>query len=119
MNAGELVFRFVLGGSVVSLFALVGEVFKPKTFAGLFGAAPSVAIATLGLAYANHGSEYLFEESRSMILGAFAFTAYGAVCVFLTRREHVPVAISAVLSWFAWFAIAAAGIGFLSAAVAS
>lgn len=119
MNAGELVFRFLLGGSVVSLFALVGEVFKPKTFAGLFGAAPSVAIATLGLAYAHHGSEYLHEESRSMIVGAFAFTAYGADCVFLTRREHVPVGVSAVLSWLAWLAIAAAGIGALSAAIAS
>src|SRR5690348_4196853 len=102
MNAGELAFRFLVGGSVVSLFALVGEVFKPKTFAGLFGAAPSVAIATLGLAFAHHGPDYLFAESRSMIVGALAFTAYGAACIVLTRREHVPVGVSAVLSWIAW-----------------
>ena len=118
MSAGEIVFRFLLGGTVVSLFALIGEVLEPKMFGGLFGAAPSVAIATLGLARLHHGSVYVFEEARSMLAGAFAFTAYGAACVFLTKREHVPVGVSAVLSWIAWFAIAAAGIGIISAAVA-
>jgi hypothetical protein len=28
---------------------------RPKTFAGLFGAAPSVALATLGIAVYRHG----------------------------------------------------------------
>jgi hypothetical protein len=36
-----LLIRFVLGGLIVSAFAVVSEMFKPKTFAGLFGAAPS------------------------------------------------------------------------------
>jgi hypothetical protein len=40
----ELAFRFIVGGLVVSLFAVLGDVFKPKSFAGLFGAAPSVAM---------------------------------------------------------------------------
>jgi len=39
--------RVVLGGAVVSTFALLGDVLKPKSFAGLFGAAPCVALATL------------------------------------------------------------------------
>ena len=38
----ELIFRFIVGGLVVSLFAVIGDVLKPKSFAGLFGAAPSV-----------------------------------------------------------------------------
>ncbi len=113
MNAGELAFRFLLGGVVVSFFALIGEVFEPKTFAGLFGAAPSVAIATLGLAYMHHGPEYSFEEARSMIVGALAFTAYGGVCLLLTKREHMAVGVSAVLAWIAWLAVAAAGVGIL------
>ena len=33
----------------MSLFAILGDPLKPKSFAGLFGAAPSVALATLGL----------------------------------------------------------------------
>jgi len=31
----------------VSAFAVIGDLFKPKSFGGLFGAAPSVALATL------------------------------------------------------------------------
>ena len=45
----ETLLRFFIGGAVVSAFALLGDLFKPKSFAGLFGAAPSVALATLGL----------------------------------------------------------------------
>ncbi len=44
--SGELLIRFVVGGLVVSAFAVVGDTLKPKTFAGLVGGAPSVALAT-------------------------------------------------------------------------
>jgi len=46
----EYVVRFLLGGAVVSMFAMLGDVLRPKRFAGLFGAAPAVALATLGIA---------------------------------------------------------------------
>jgi hypothetical protein len=39
-----LVFRFVVGGVVMSIFAILGDLLKPKSFAGLFGAAPSVGL---------------------------------------------------------------------------
>ena len=45
----DLVIRFLVGGVFVGSFALVGNVLRPKSFAGLFGAAPSVALATLAL----------------------------------------------------------------------
>jgi hypothetical protein len=45
----QLLIRFIVGGAVVSLFAALGDAVKPKSFAGLFAAAPSVAMATLGL----------------------------------------------------------------------
>ena len=48
----ELVFRFLIGGAVVSFFAVFAEIFRPKSFAGLFGAAPSIALATIGIAIA-------------------------------------------------------------------
>jgi hypothetical protein len=38
----ELLIRFFFGGAVVSAFATLGDVVKPKSFAGLFSAAPSV-----------------------------------------------------------------------------
>ncbi len=67
-----------MGGAIVSAFALLGEMCKPKTFAGIFGAAPSVALATLGLALLNQGSSFAALEGRSMVLGAVAFVAYSA-----------------------------------------
>jgi hypothetical protein len=44
----QLLFRFAVGGIMVALFAFLADLLKPKSFAGLFGAAPSVALATLG-----------------------------------------------------------------------
>lgn len=44
----EYIVRFLVGGLVVSSFAVLGEIFRPKSFAGIFGAAPSIALATFG-----------------------------------------------------------------------
>jgi uncharacterized protein DUF3147 len=46
----EYLVRFIAGGLAVSAFALLVDVLRPKSFAGLFGAAPSVALATLAIA---------------------------------------------------------------------
>jgi hypothetical protein len=51
----DLLIRFILGGCVVSVFALLGDLVKPKSYAGIFSAAPSIALGTLGLAIAKHG----------------------------------------------------------------
>jgi hypothetical protein len=72
----DYLIRFVAGGVLVSLFAMVGDVLRPKSFAGLFGAAPSVALATLTLAFCKHGGMYVSLEGRSMILGAIALAVY-------------------------------------------
>jgi uncharacterized membrane protein (GlpM family) len=103
---GELALRFVLGGIIVSLFAVTGEMFEPKTFAGIFGAAPSVALATLALASWKHGGEYVATEAQSMLLGSFALFVYGAACVATTRRRELPVCVGGVLAWGAWGAVA-------------
>ena len=54
----QILVRFVVGGLVVSAFAIIGDLLKPKSFAGLFGAAPSVALATLSLTVATEGGAY-------------------------------------------------------------
>lgn len=102
----QLVVRFLLGGAIVCFFSVVSDIFKPKTFAGLFGAAPSVALTTLGLAYARHGAGEVATLARSMVLGAIAFYVYGAACVAVTKREHWPEWLIAAGSWVAWFAVA-------------
>src|SRR3984885_15107916 len=82
----DLILRFVIGGMVVSAFAALGDVLKPKSFAGLFGAAPSIALATLGLTIAANGKRYAATEARSMIAGALAFFLYAWLCSWMMLR---------------------------------
>ena len=63
---GELVFRFIFGGIIVTAFAVLAEIFRPKSFAGLFGAAPSIALATMGITIAQHEKAYAGMEARSL-----------------------------------------------------
>ena len=84
----EYLLRFVIGGVVISGFAMLGDVLRPKSFAGLFGAAPSLALATVGMTIAHHGKEYSATEARSMVLGAVAFCLYAyLVCQVLVRYK--------------------------------
>lgn len=53
----DYVIRFFAGGFLVSLFAIVGDLLRSKSFAGLFGAAPSVT--TLALAFWTHDRPYV------------------------------------------------------------
>ena len=75
----QILIRFLVGGAAVSMVALVGDLLKPKSFAGLFGAAPSVALATLGLTVATEGAPYAALEARSMVVGAVAFFIYASL----------------------------------------
>src|SRR6201998_1099938 len=70
---GQLIFRFLVGGLIVSFFAALGDVLKPKSFAGLFGAAPSVGLATLALTTISNGKMYAAIEVRSIAAGVRAF----------------------------------------------
>ena len=82
----EIVLRMLIGGSLVSAFSVIGDIFTPKRFAGLFGAAPSVALATLALTAHESGKLYAATEARSMIAGALAFSVY-SYCVYLGMRR--------------------------------
>lgn len=100
-----LVIRFLIGGMVVSLFAALGDVLRPKRFAGLFGAAPSIALATVGLIIHQDGKAYAVLECRSMMLGALAFFVYALLVGWVLRR-YKPNALFASLALMpAWFAI--------------
>ena len=98
----EIFLRFLIGGAVVSAFALLGDLFKPKSFAGLFGAAPSVALATLCLTVSTEGARYVATESRSMVIGAIAFFVYTSLVSWLMMRykwKALPVTASSILVW--------------------
>jgi hypothetical protein len=98
----QILIRFVVGGLVVSAFALIGDLLKPKSFAGLFGAAPSVALATLGLTVAKEGSFYAAAEARSMMLGAIAFFVYASFVSWIMMRfkpKALWVTVSSIPVW--------------------
>ncbi|HSN28003.1 MAG TPA: DUF3147 family protein [Kofleriaceae bacterium] len=103
---GELLFRFLVGGVVVSMFAVIGELFEPKRFSGIFGAAPSVAIATLGLTFLRHGGPTVATEGGWMVIGGVAMLVYAIVSAALAKREHFPVWLAAGGAWIAWLALA-------------
>ena len=84
----EYVVRFFLGGMVVSAFAMLGDILRPKSFAGLFGAAPSVALATLGIAVYRQGAGYAALQSRAMTAGAIALAIYSVVVCHLLMRAR-------------------------------
>jgi hypothetical protein len=86
----EYVDRFLVGGLVVSGFAMLGDVLRPKSFAGLFGAAPSVALATLGIAIYQHGASYAALQSQSMMAGACSPSIASWSAIFSFVRGCAP-----------------------------
>jgi uncharacterized membrane protein (GlpM family) len=98
----QLLYRFVLGGVIVALFAVIADVVRPKGFAGLFSAAPSVALATLTLTFASEGKPYAALEARSMIAGAIAFLCYALVCVYFMAIRHARAAPTTIAALSAW-----------------
>lgn len=100
-----MVGRFLIGGIIVSCFAMLGEVFRPKSFAGIFGAAPSIALATIGITITKHGHAYAAIEARSMILGAAAFFVYACACSFILMR-YKPHALGTTIALMPiWFGV--------------
>ena len=104
----QLIIRFLVGGAIVSAFALLGDVLHPKGFAGLFAAAPSVALATISLTAASEGPGYAALEARSMIAGEVALVAYAVACTYYLGVRHTKSAPTAVLLLGLWGAVAAA-----------
>jgi hypothetical protein len=101
----EYIIRFLAGGIVVSAFALLGDILRPKSFAGLFGAAPSVALVTLSLALSTLGGQYAAVQGRSMAIGSAALAASSFLVCQLLIRFRTPKLAATALSVVAWFAV--------------
>jgi hypothetical protein len=109
----DLILRFLIGGLLVSAFAVLGDVLRPRSFAGLFGAAPSVALATLGMTVFYQGKLYAASEGRAMIVGAVAFLIY-AWCftqIIMRWKQSVQVVSTSLIAvwltcalgaWWLW-----------------
>ncbi len=106
----EIALRFLIGGVVVSAFALASDFVRPKSFAGLLGASPSIALASVGLTLKQHGATYVALEGRSMLLGAAAFLGYAWVVGQVLARSRARAAtgnalFTAVIALPVWFGV--------------
>jgi ABC-type multidrug transport system permease subunit len=102
----DIIVRFFIGGLVVSAFSLISDLLKPKTFAGLFGAAPSIALATLALTVMKEGKQYAAIEGRSMILGAVALFAYSLTLSYVLVRLRISALSASMVLLFLWMFVA-------------
>ena len=98
--------RFLAGGIAVSAFAVLGDTLRPKSFAGLFGAAPSIALATLVLTLSEKGAPFVALEGRSMIVGALALAAYSWTACVLLKKFLMSSWTATMAALVVWFAIA-------------
>lgn len=103
----DLLLRFVIGGLVVSLFAVLGDMLKPESLGGVFAAAPTVALATVAITMHQHGGAYVALEARSMVGGALAFAAYACAVSFVLMRYRTRVLFTAISLLTVWFGTAA------------
>lgn len=100
-----LAIKGLLGGTLVLAFALLSQSLDPKRFAGLFSAAPAVALAGLAVTLLDKGAHDAHQSSAGMIAGAAGMAVYAAAVIPLLRRTRAAVASMAALG--VWAAVAA------------
>jgi uncharacterized membrane protein (GlpM family) len=103
----DLLARFLIGGTVVIVFSILGDIFKPKSLGGIFAAAPTIALASITLTARQHGNAFVSLEARSMIAGALAFFVYACAVSFLLMRYRPRSLVAAGALSPLWFAVAA------------
>lgn len=84
---------------------MITDVLKPKKFAGLFSAAPSVAIASLALTAVQMSAEKASQSALAMVAGAIGMIAFCLVAALLEKKAGAIV--SAGVAWVSWLATAA------------
>jgi hypothetical protein len=92
--------KALFGGTLVVVFSGLGDVLKPKVFAGLFGAAPSVALASLFVTVATKGAPTAAVSSRGMIAGSVGMAVYCVAASALVKRFGALG--GSVLAYVAW-----------------
>lgn len=96
--------KALAAGLLVITFSLLGAVLNPKRFAGLFSAAPAVALASLLLTSVVKGPSSAIPQTTGMIMGSLAMIVYCAITLFTVDRFRAL--LGSVAAWLAWFAVA-------------
>jgi uncharacterized membrane protein (GlpM family) len=102
-----LAVKGLLGGALVVMFSLLSEALRPKSFAGLFGAAPSIALGALTVTAVTRSTAVAREQSLAMIVGAAAMILYCAAAIPCVDR--LGALRGSLLAVGVWFAVALGG----------
>jgi uncharacterized membrane protein (GlpM family) len=92
-----LLAKGLAGGLLVVAFALLSQGLSPKRFAGLFSAAPAVALASLTITVLDKGAHDAHESAVGMIAGGVGMVAYAAAVVQLLVRTRATRAAALAL----------------------
>lgn len=101
------VVQALAGGLLVVVFALLGQALEPKRLAGIFSAAPSIAIAGLVVTVVALGDGPASRAALGMLLGAAGFVAFSVVVRPLVAR--MSAALASLLGCCAWVLVAVGG----------
>lgn len=102
LDAVDVAGKGLLGGTLVVAFALLAETLTPKRFAGVFAAAPSVALASLFVTTLHKGPDDAKRDCVGMIAGAIGFVAYALIAPAAMRRlGSLKGSAAALLGWAA------------------
>ncbi|HZQ27095.1 MAG TPA: hypothetical protein VFA94_05295 [Acidimicrobiales bacterium] len=105
----QILLRGLDGGLLVVAFAVLGHVLRPKRFAGLTSAAPSIALANLVVTAVVKGPGDVADSCLGMVAGAAGFVAFAALVRPLLPR--LGAVWGSVVACAAWAAVACAGYG--------
>jgi hypothetical protein len=94
--------KALVGGTMVCAFAAIGEFLRPRGLAGIFAAAPSVALASLAVTTVATGAGSATSQATAMVAGAAALLVYCLVAIESVKRfGGAHGAIAAMLPWLA------------------
>jgi hypothetical protein len=108
----EYVARFIVGGLLVCVFALISQICMPKQFAGIFSAAPSVLLAGLIITLFTKGASHAVLTAQGAIFGALGMIAF---CFIATPaiKQHKAL-VGSIVSFAGWFLISCSTFAFVS-----
>jgi uncharacterized membrane protein (GlpM family) len=109
--------KSVFGGLLVVVFALLAQTVEPKRFAGVFAAAPSVALASLTVTALGKGPSDARVACVGMMAGGAGFVAYCLLAPTAMRRwRPLRGSIVALAGWLLATAVVLPAVSVLPAA---
>ena len=99
-----LLVKGLVGGLGVVAFAAVARVLRPERLAGVFAAAPSVAVGSLAVVVLVSGERDGFLAAKGMVVGAAALVGAslaGAIASRPADGAAVPISVATCATWLA------------------